>query len=106
MKYRSQKEFLRYVRKMWKLVAWRHGNAIYGWKFSLGSWRSVGPVFWTGRNPTGAAFDVRERAEARLRTDERVGDKIRRHLQGQRGSDLSGAAATGRRRPSDLRPAV
>jgi hypothetical protein len=62
----SKEEFLKYVRKMRKLVAGRRGNPIYGWKFSMESWGSLGPILWAGRNPAGAAFDVREWAEARL----------------------------------------
>jgi hypothetical protein len=31
-----------YVWKMWKLVAWRNGNAVYGRELSLGPWRPLG----------------------------------------------------------------
>src|SRR5580692_8573261 len=76
---RTEKEF-KYVRKMWKLVAGRVRNAVYGRGISLGSWRSLGPVFWSGRNQAGAAVDARRRAQARLRVDEGAGDEVGRHL--------------------------
>src|SRR5450631_292017 len=95
-------EEFEYVRKMWKLVAWRIRDAVHGRRISLGSWRPLGPILWAGRDPAGVAVDARRRLEARLRADEGTGDEIGRYLQSERGGDLSGAAATGRRRHGHL----
>src|SRR6266536_2010302 len=74
-----------YVQKMWKLVARRNGDAVYGRRIPLGPRWSVGPFLWAGRDQTGAAVDARGRSETRIRVDEGTGNEVGRHLQGERG---------------------
>src|ERR1700730_8596208 len=96
------KEFA-YVPSMGKLLAWRSCDAVHGGgDVPLGTRRTLGPILWTGRDPVGVAFDAGDRAEARLRVDEGVGNEIGGNLQGECRSDLSRAAAIGGRMAGDL----
>src|SRR5271168_1755025 len=61
-----------------------------------------GPLFWSRRGAPRAALIAGGRVDARIRADEAAGGTIGRELSGERGDDLSNAAATRGRRPDSF----